>query len=172
MLLKKGLSVNYKKLVIQKIGTHPLLVHNLRVGHTEPRLPQSEVKRIKLVCKQTIMMARQHGVRTFNYRKKFNKSVGLVNKLARVKNNQHGALIKKLMAYRPMPSWRDYDIATDVGFKLREVYDKKCDTFWYWKRYNMLMDRINIIGRENEGWASTLRKYMRNHFKPLFKNND
>lgn len=96
MLLARGLVINEGKIRVQKSGTVPLEVHNLRVGFSSPRLPQSELKRIKHVCKQTELMAREMGRRSYAYRRRFHRAMGLVNKLARVGNNQHSLLVGRL----------------------------------------------------------------------------
>lgn len=166
MLLNRGFTVNSRKVHIQKSGTEALEVHGLRVGFPVPRLPQRELKRIRLVCRQTEFAAKEDGVRGYAYRRRFHRAVGLVNKLARVGNNQHGKLISRLMNVRPLPSHSDYKLATDIAYELRDVYSERRATFWYGRRFYILMERLNLIAAENEGWAKNLRNYMR-HFSPV-----
>jgi RNA-directed DNA polymerase len=170
-LLTKGLTINEAKVESLIVGLEALTVHNLNVGFHTPVLPKAEIVRIKDVCKQTENAARSTGRRSNSYRKNYNRAMGLVNKLSRVKNPQHRHLVERLKAITPLPSFLDFKFATDISFDMRERYDQKKHTIWYWKRFNKLMARISLIERENAQWAVNLRKYMRTHFPPTYKNN-
>lgn len=168
MLSKKGLSLNLNKVQELRSGTVPLEVHSLRVDSQAPRLPQKEIRRIRAATHQLKLTADELGVRSIEYRHRFNRVMGIVNKLARVQNNQHPRLIRQLDRIRPLPSQLDYDIAQKTSHRLREAYDKIGDGFRYWTAYNQLMERLNLIGTENKKWANTLRAYMKSHFPPKF----
>lgn len=166
MLINHGLSINSSKIHVQKAGSSPLEVHNLRVGCGSPRLPQREVKRIKQVCRQTELDARESGRRSYSYRRRYFRAVGLVNKLARVGNNQHRPLIARLSLIRPLPSHRDYELATNVAHELRARYVEGRESHWYRRRFHILMERLNLIGVEDPVWASNLRMLMKAHYPP------
>ncbi|QOW25510.1 reverse transcriptase family protein [Lysobacter sp. H23M47] len=165
MLMNHGLFINSSKVNLQKAGSSPLEVHNLRVGCGPPRLPQREVKRIKQVCRQTELDASE-GRRSYSYRRRYFRAVGLVNKLARVGNNQHRHLITRLSTIRPLPSQKDYELATNVAHDLRERYVLGHDRYWYRRRFHILMERLNLIGVEDPAWAANLRIYMKAHYAP------
>lgn len=57
-------------------------------------------------------------------------------------------------------------LATNIGLRLRDSFDEKGATYWYRRRYFVLMERLNLISLEDPHWAGTLRMYMRNHFGP------
>ena len=167
MLVNRGLSINSRKVNLRKAGTSPLEVHNLCVGCGPPRLPQREVKRIKQVCRQTELDSKEGGRRSYSYRRRYFRAVGLVNKLARVGNNQHMKLVARLTAVRPLPSQKDYDLAGRIAHDLRGRYlQGSGDTHWYKRRFHVLMERLNLIALEDPVWAATLRKYMKSHYAP------
>jgi len=168
-LLSKGLSINAAKTSIRMSGLEPLLVHGLNVAHKHPTLPKAEVKRIKAVSRQTVNDAGEEGRRTNGYRKRYHRSMGLVNKMARVSSTSHKPALDKLKAVRPLPNFIDYEIATETAHTLRSLYASKKTGYWYWRKFNVLLARLDLIGIENPDWAKTLRQYMKNHYKPEFQ---
>jgi len=166
MLLKRGLFLNSSKIHLQKAGTSPLEVHNLRVGCGPPRLPQREIKRIKQACRQTELDAGESGRRSHSYRGRYHRAVGLVNKLARVGNHQHRPLMARLAKIRPLPSQQDYKLAIDIAHDLRARYEDRSDSYWYRRRFHTLMERLNLIALDNPSWARNLRVYMKAHYAP------
>lgn len=167
-MLMRGFSVNREKTFISRMGLEPLVVHGISVGQSNPSLPKREVVRVKSIARQTIMDASESGRRSFGFRKRYHRAMGLVNKLARVSSRQHPALLDTLRRIRPLPSFDDYRLATEVSYGLREVYDEKKSGYWYFRRFNVLMARLDLIGADNKVWAANLRSYMRNHFRPEF----
>lgn len=167
MLLSKGLSINSEKTSARISGLEPLLVHGLNVANSHPVLPKAEVKRIKAVSRQTIMDAQEEGRRSQGFRRRYYRSMGLINKLSRVGSSAHKSSLNKLKSVFPLPSFLDYEIATEVAHFLRGQYVAKGGGVWYWKKFNALMGKLDLIGSENKQWAGNLRKYMR-HYKPTF----
>ncbi len=165
----KGFTINSSKVEDLTVGLEALKVHGLNVAYANPVLPKSEVRRIRSVCKQTIMDAREVGRRSINYRRRYNRAMGLVNKLARVKSSSHAALVSKLRAVSPLPSHADFSYATEISYNMREGYDKKKYSFWYRRRFNRLMARLSLIKSDNPVWAANLRNYMTSHFLPEYK---
>lgn len=168
-LATKGFTINSSKVEDLTVGLEALRVHGLNVAYGSPVLPKAEVKRIRSVCRQTILDAREVGRRSINYRRRYNRAMGLVNKLARIKSSSHAALVSKLRTVSPLPSQADFTYATEISYDMREDYDKKKSGFWYWRRFNRLMGRLSLINAENPGWAANLRKYMTLHFPPVYR---
>ncbi len=168
-LTSKGLSINEKKTSSRVSGLEPLIVHGLNVAHKKPTLPKEEVKRIKAVSRQTVLDAHEEGRRTHGFRKRYYRSMGLVNKLSRVGSSTHRSSLGNLKSVHPLPNFSDYKIATNTAHRLREVYYLKRNGVWYWRRFNVLMAKLDLISLENAKWARALRLYMRNHYRPEFK---
>ncbi|MDQ1110046.1 RNA-directed DNA polymerase [Stenotrophomonas rhizophila] len=168
-LLVNGFSINEAKTVITRTGLEPLVVHGLNVSQSSPTLPRVEVKRVKAIGRQTVMDAVESGRRSYSFRKRYYRAMGLVNKLSRVRSRSHEGLLKKLKSVRPLPSFEDYKIATDSSYELRDVYSRKKSGYWYFRRFNKLMARLDLIATENELWALNLRRYMTRHYRPEFK---
>lgn len=168
-LISKGLSINEMKTSARVSGLEPLIVHGLNVAHKSPTLPKQEVKRIKSVSRQTVVDAHEEGRRTHGFRKRYYRSMGLVNKLSRVGSSAHRSSLNQLKSVRPLPNFADYKIATNTAHRLREVYVLKKGGVWYWKKFNKLMAKLDLIAIENESWSKALRKYMRNHYRPEFR---
>ncbi|WP_429000247.1 reverse transcriptase family protein [Stenotrophomonas maltophilia] len=169
LLLSKGLSINEAKTSARISGLEPLVVHGLNVANRSPVLPKAEVARIKRVGRQTILDAQEEGRRSHGFRRRYYRSMGLINKLSRVGSASHASSLEKLKAVSPLPSFDDYKISTNVAHKLRADYDIKKSGVWYWRKFNVLMARLDLIGAENPRWAKTLRRYMRQHYRPEFK---
>ena len=167
-LIEKGLSLNKSKTNIRKSGLEALVVHGINIEHNKISLPKEEVGRIRRISKQTTDDARESGRRSLGYRKRFWRSIGLANKLARVKSSHHKNIISKLRSIQPLPSFVDYEVATNVCHTLRDLYEEKKQTHWYWKKFNSTMARLDIISREDSKWAKNLRTYMK-HYRPEFK---
>lgn len=168
-LLSKGLSINTAKTSCRIAGLEPLLVHGLNVANKHPTLPKTEIKRIKAVSRQTLNDAFEEGRRSNGFRKRYYRSMGLVNKMARVGSGSHKASLSKLKSVRPLPNFLDYNISTNTAHTLRTVYTNKKSGHWYWRKFNILMARLDLIAVENPGWAKNLRQYMKNHYKPEFQ---
>lgn len=169
-LIPKGFSINSRKIENITNGLHAISVHGLNVAFSRPVLPKKEVRRIKSVCRQTVLDAKEVGRRSVVYRRRFNRSMGLINKMARVGSPEHGKFVSRLQEVRPLPSFVDYQISTDLGIALRNSFDKSGATYWYWKRFNRLMARLDLIGLDNPDWAQSLRKLMAN-YRPTFKDS-
>ncbi|HEL3825031.1 TPA: RNA-directed DNA polymerase [Stenotrophomonas maltophilia] len=168
-LLSKGLSINDAKTSVSVSGLEPLVVHGLNVANKHPVLPKAEVKRIKSVSRQTINDASEEGRRTHGFRRRYYRSMGLINKLSRVRSSSHKSSLSKLKSVSPLPNFADYDIATVVAYRLRDLYGAKKGGRWYWRKFNVLMARLDLIAVENPGWAKTLRRYMRRHYRPDYR---
>jgi len=170
-LSSKGFGINSAKVESLTVGLEAMSVHGLNVAYRDPVLPKSEVKRIRSVCRQTILDAREVGRRSINYRRRYNRAMGLVNKLSRVNSSSHKKLVQSLRLVSPLPSQADFEYATKIAYDMRDDYDKKKLGYWYWRRFNRLMARLTLIGVDNPGWAGNLRKYMKSHFLPGFKDD-
>jgi RNA-directed DNA polymerase len=146
MLMDKDLPINHKKTAVFYSSMEPLTVHGLRVEFKEPRLPAKEVARLKSAVKNLEKLASEKKYRkSKSYRKDFHRCVGRVNKLARVKHNQHEKLITRIQKIKPYPSGIDIKLAYLIIDRLKVDFNKKNATYWYFKRFNQLIDRIQLI---------------------------
>jgi RNA-directed DNA polymerase len=161
MTTKKGLQLNHKKTCIQYISTRPLTVHGLRVAFKEPRLPSDEVRKIRSAVKNIETLASERDYRTSHaYRKDFNRCMGRVNKLIRIGHNQHANLLARLKKIFPLPSKKDIERTKKIIERLEADNPNKQDTYWYWRRYYLAHERLNIVQRTFPSTAKELRNRM------------
>ncbi|MFM0477378.1 reverse transcriptase family protein [Paraburkholderia strydomiana] len=158
MLLEKELPLNSSKTRIQNISSAPLMVHGLRVAYAEPRLPSDEVRRIRSAVKNIETLAQEGAYRmSHGYRHDFNRCMGRVNKLSRVGHKQHANLVNRLRAIFPLPSKKDIERATRIIDKLASDFSMKRDSYWYWKRFYLAHERLNVLQRSFPIIAKKLR---------------
>lgn len=162
MATEKGLQLNHKKTNIQYISTKPLTVHGLRVAFKEPRLPSDEVRKIRSAVKNIETLASECNYRTSHaYRKDFNRCMGRVNKLDRVGHKQHSILLARLRRIFPLPSKKDIARVTKIIDRLEVDNNAKRDTYWYWRRYYLAHERLNVLQRTFPSIAKELRERMK-----------
>lgn len=168
MLENKDLPINNAKTKISYVSISPLMVHGMRVNFPEPRYPSDELRKLRASVHNLEKLASKTGYRTtFAYRKDFNRCMGRINKLKRVKHNKHAVLLKKLKKILPLPSKTDLK---RVGLSVRRLesdYSKKKETYWYRKRFYMAQDRLNILNRTFNKSAAQYRDRL-NKIKPLY----
>ncbi|EKT4466917.1 RNA-directed DNA polymerase [Pseudomonas putida] len=158
MLLNAGLPLNTKKTKILNSTATPLTLHGLRICHKEPRLPSDEVRRIRAAVKEVELVALERNYRnTYAYRRNFNRCLGRVNKLSRVKHKQHKNLVSRLSKVLPLPSQKEVDFVKFAIAKLEGLYSSRKDSFWYKKHFFQLGDRLNLVGRSYPSLASEIR---------------
>lgn len=105
MLLKKDLPINQEKLEYNYLSIEPLTVHGLRVSFDKPKLPKNESSNIRASVKNLENLAELDKARTkMWFRTDYNRCMGRVNKLARVKDKKHKALVDRLKIIEPLPS--------------------------------------------------------------------
>lgn len=158
MLIDKDLPINESKKVIQRVGIAPMHVHGLRINYDTPRLPSDEVKRIRASVHNVVKMAKVNNYRTsLSYRKMYDRSMGRVNKLARVGHNKHEELKNKLLKVIPLPSIRDIE-ATKRALSVLETIEKyKISTRKYVRKFYLAQYRISIVKRSFKNEASELK---------------
>src|SRR5699024_4553294 len=148
VLEEKDLPINKSKTKISYVSISPLMVHGMRVNFSEPRYPSDELRKLRASVHNLEKLASQVGYRTtIAYRKDFNRCMGRVNKLKRVKHNKHAVLLNKLKKILPLPSKTDLKRIKLSIQRLEADYSNKKDTYWYKKRFYMAQDRLNIISR-------------------------
>lgn len=163
VMLKKDLPLNSSKKLIMRAGSEPLMVHGLRVDFSTPRLPSNEVAKIRAAVHNTIKMASNNNYRTSNsYRKQYDRCIGRVNKLARVKHNKHKTLLNKLLQKRPLPSEKDIEKAKKAISRLKKHPIQNRASHQYKRLYGLTMYRIGIIGRTYKKEQTTLIHELRN----------
>ncbi len=162
MLDLKGLPLNENKTRIQYTSTTPIIVHGLRVGFKEPRLPSPEVNNIRAAVKNIEVLASEHKYRISHaYRKDFNRCMGRVNKLGRVGHNQHMRLVKRLKKVKPLPSKKDIARVKKIIERLESDHKEKKGTYWYMKRFYLAHERLNILQRVYFNSSTELRERLR-----------
>ncbi|MFP7605444.1 reverse transcriptase family protein [Serratia quinivorans] len=108
MLMAKDLPINEDKTQIHNISTESLKVHGLRVSFDSPRLPSSEVGRIRAsVHNLESLSKKNNSITSTAYRIEYNRCVGRVNKLKRLEHNKHKFLSKRLKKILPKAAKRD-----------------------------------------------------------------
>jgi len=169
MVHAKELALNAKKTKPIYISTESLTVHGLRISFDEPRLPSSEVARIRAAVRNIESLASERDYRTtYAYRRDFNRCMGRVNKLKRVGHNQHDRLVRRLIAVLPLPAKRDIERASKLVTRLEQDHTSKADTYWYNKRYFIAHERLNILFRTFPSIAAELRSRLKT-IRPNFK---
>lgn len=162
MLTGKDLPINESKTRVFRTSTEPLTVHGLRVSFDTPRLPADEVGRIRAAVRNVESLAAQPGYRiSHDYRHDYNRCMGRVNKLLRVKHTQHKVLLRRLNAVKPLPSRRDVNRAKDMVARLEMDFDSKKHTHWYKSRYHRVMERLIVLNRIYDKTSVQLRSKLR-----------
>lgn len=171
VLHDSGLPLNSGKTRTQNASMAPLLVHGLRVDFDQPRLPPDEPRKIRAAVKNLELLAASPGYRASRaYRKDFNRCLGRVNKLQRVRHSQHEVLLSRLRRILPLPSHKDIERGTKIVDRLL-VDSKKPqykDSYWFYKRYFVASERIAILKRSFPHVANELRSKLRT-IKPMLR---
>jgi len=161
MLYEKEFPVNFSKTVVQRFNSEPLLVHGLRISYKDPRLPIKELSRIRSAVRNVEKIASEPKFRlTYNYRKEFYKCLGRVNKLSRLGHNQHKALIARLMKVYPKPSKKDVKRCKELVRRLNVDFNEKSGDYWYFKRFHLVQDRLNLVKQSYPNLADELRSQL------------
>ncbi|MGE8186301.1 reverse transcriptase family protein [Pseudomonas sp. NPDC086278] len=162
MLTAKDLPINESKTKVFRTSTEPLTVHGLRVSFNTPRLPADEVGRIRAAVRNLESLAAQPGYRTsHSYRHDYNRCMGRVNKLHRVRHNQHEPLLARLNFIKPLPSRRDVNRAKDMVARLEKDFVTKRHTHWYKSRFHRVMERLIVLDRVYDLTSKQLRCKLR-----------
>jgi RNA-directed DNA polymerase len=162
MLQSKDLPVNLEKTVISRCSTEELMVHGLRVNYKEPRLPASEVSRIRSSVKHLELLAQDSVYRVSrDYRKSFDRCQGRVNKLGRLGHRQHKPLLDRVLRIKPLPSKKDIGLAIKFVSKLENWYLTKAGEYWYFRLYHKAHAELNILQRSFNKTAYSLRQRLR-----------
>lgn len=171
MLNEAGLPLNKAKTKTQFVSMAPLLIHGLRVDFDKPRLPPEEPRRIRAGVKNLELLAASPGYRASrSFRKDFNRCLGRVNKLQRVQHNQFLPLLNRMREILPLPSHADIERAERIIERLQKDYDKENykETYWFYKRFFVANERLNILKRSFPKKAKELREKL-NLMKPKAK---
>lgn len=168
MLQDKDLPINLTKTRVVHACIEPLTVHGMRINFNEPRYPSDEVRKLRAAVKNIEKLSSEPGYRTtFAYRKDFNRCMGRVNKLKRVKHQKHQTLVNKLKLILPLPSKTDLKRCKLTVARLEYDYSMKRESYWYKKRYYMALDRLNVLQRIYHITADKLRLRL-NLIKPEY----
>lgn len=168
MLLEKDLPLNNAKTRIYNMSSEPYLVHGLRVCFKEPRLPASEIGRIRANVKNIEKIATETTYRMSHaYRHDFNRCMGRVNKLARVGHSQHAKFVSRLVAVYPLPSKNDIERCQKIVDRLDRDHALKHQNYWYSRRFFIAHERLNILKRTFPITAEILRRRLKK-LKPSY----
>lgn len=149
MLNKKDLPININKSEVHDVSTEPLTVHGLRVSFDKPRLASDEVRRIKAsVYNITQLAMKNNSKTTVAYRIEYNRCMGRVNKLGRVKHNKHLVLLNILKAIKPRASLKDIERTYKLVVKLeREHLNGNSDQYKYKKDHDLAVYNLVVLNR-------------------------
>jgi RNA-directed DNA polymerase len=162
MLHSKDLPINLSKTKISTCSTEELVVHGLRVNYKEPRLPSSEVSRIRASVKHLELLAQDSIYRVSrDYRKSYDRCLGRVNKLGRLGHKQHSVFLSRILRIKPLPSIKDIGIAINFIKKLEGWHPTKADEYWYYRLFNKAHSELNILQRSFDKVALSLRTRLR-----------
>jgi len=168
MLNLLDLPINRSKTSFSYCSTDELLVHGLRINYKEPRLPSTEVSRIRASVKNLEKLAEDASYRiSRDYRKSFNRCLGRVNKLGRLGHKQHTSLLSRVNKIQPLPS--EYDIKRTIKFivKLEGWHPSHYEDYWYRRCFNKAQSELNILQRTFDKTAKSLRIRLRKISPPL-----
>lgn len=158
MLRSRGLPVNRVKTGARYYSIEPLIVHGLRVAYSTPRLLEDEPRRIRAAVKNIESLAAEPGYRqSHSYRHDFNRCMGRVNKLKRVGHKQHRPLLERLKKLLPLPSSADVRRARLLIKRLEDEYTRASNSYGYRKRFYILQERLNVLGRGYQSEAEGIR---------------
>lgn len=151
MLAEKDLPINFDKSGIFQTSTKPLLVHGLRIDHNKPRLPSDEVKRIRASLHNLINNATKNNSKTsLAYRIEYNRCMGRINKLGRLKHEKHVVFMERIKRVRPMPSFRDVQDCKKKLRKLEALYSKGFNkSERYFRNFQIVGHNISLIKRSD-----------------------
>lgn len=149
MLAVKDLPINEVKTKVHNISTESLKVHGLRVSFSTPRLPSTEVGRIRSSVHNLEKLAKKNNsITSVAYRLEYNRCVGRVNKLGRLEHNKHKVYLGMLRKIIPKASLLDVDKVTKAvrsletsfnsGFSGKRTYERK---------YNITVFNLIILRR-------------------------
>ncbi|MGE1083605.1 reverse transcriptase family protein [Pseudomonas shirazensis] len=162
MLFSKDLPVNLNKTAVYYHSSAPLMVHGLRISFVELRLPASEVGKIRAAVKDIELLATDHLYRiTHAYRHDFNRVMGRVNKLKRMKHKQHENLKNRMLNNYPLPAFKDILRARLAVNKVEVDYPEKKGTYWYKKRFYRAHERLNLLKISFPDVTTELREKLR-----------
>ncbi|KKO11792.1 reverse transcriptase family protein [Pseudohongiella sp.] len=168
MMLKKDFPLNLSKTKIMRAGSSPLLVHGLIVNFRTPRLPSSEISRIKASVNNLVKASATDNYRTtYSFRAQYFRCLGRVNRLARVNHNKHEYLINKLKKIRPKPCKTDIERVENAIDRLKSLKDKTTDS--YRRIYNIARYRIGIVSRSFDRKSMILLSELKKLEKPVSK---
>ncbi|MGB0895522.1 MAG: reverse transcriptase family protein [Parashewanella sp.] len=170
MLYKKGLPTNDSKTQEESLSSSDILIHGLRICFKEPRLPSKEVGKIRASVKSIETFAKDPVFRTSKeYREIFNKSLGRVNRLKRLKHKQFEPLFNRLNRIKPLPCKSDIKRARKLVYKIEGLYSKYGDGYRYRKMYFKAHYELNILQRTFSNTAVELREKLKG-IKPKYEN--
>ena len=148
MLLQKDLPINEQKEEVSYSSIKPLMVHGLRVEFDQPRLPAKEIAKIRAEVHALTKKAQENNFRkSRSYRRSFDRCLGRIHKLARVKHPKHGYLKNALSDIQPLPSAVDIKHCFFIIKKLETYPDSYREKYWYKKRFNLVVYMNGIIKR-------------------------
>ena len=148
MLKDKDLPINSSKFEIAYTSLKPLMVHGLRVEFKEPRLPAKEIANIRAEIHSLRMKSQEkHYRKSRAYRRSYNKCIGRIHKLARVKHNKHSEFKKILENIQPLPSGVDIKSCYKIIEKLNKYKGNNSESRWFKQRFNSAVYLNGIIKR-------------------------
>lgn len=141
-----GLSLNKNKKQVQHNSNQPLTVHGLRVSFKTPRLPSTEISKIRASVKNLEIVANEKGYRnSAAYKKDYNKTLGRVYKLSRIGHSQYKNLLKRVKKIHPISSEKEVLRILKFLKRMENRYSIDHHKFSYWRMHNRTIYRSNLI---------------------------
>ncbi|WP_208931843.1 reverse transcriptase domain-containing protein [Rheinheimera sp. F8] len=154
MLRSKDLPTNSEKRQLSYSGITPLKVHGLQVNYSSPIFPKEEVKRIFAAVHEVKVRAKVlHQNSEKAYRNLYNRTLGRVNKLARVQNDRRVRMVNILMSedLKPKPSEIDRKFCDKRYNWLVKNYTKSKDKYIYHHRFYYLKSLLHFMINNGDG---------------------
>jgi RNA-directed DNA polymerase len=162
MLTSKDLPINENKLFISYHSSSATLVHGLRVNFKEPRLPESEVSRIRASVRGLESLATDSKYRVSrDYRKSYSTCLGRVNRMQRIGHNQAKGLLTRINKIMPLPSHADIVTSNKLVFRLENIYDKNKSKYSYKRLFSIAHMELNVMQRSFNVQAKQLRERLK-----------
>ncbi|EPP9715279.1 reverse transcriptase family protein, partial [Acinetobacter baumannii] len=140
------LPLNIEKIKVEYFSTKPIKVHNLRIDFKTPRYDKDEARKIRsaidrLVKQKEIPNYRSH----YFYRADYNRCIGLINKINRLKHPSSKNFLKKILRIKPLPNPNDLDYVRRSIFELSRDYAIMKNSYQYRKKFFRIQQRLIFI---------------------------
>ncbi|WPP88687.1 reverse transcriptase family protein [Acinetobacter pittii] len=140
------LPLNVEKIKVEYFSTKPLKVHNLRIDFKTPRYDKEEAKKIRAAIDRLIKQRQIPNYRShYFYRADYNRCVGLINKIDRLRHPSSNNLLKKIRKIKPLPNPNDLEYVRKSIFEISRDYSTMKNSYQYRKKFFRVQQRLIFI---------------------------